>query len=116
MPKITIVYGLCGSGKTYVAQDMADRTGLPFLEQPIGRNLLPVIVQWLRSGNSCIVEEALLFDKRHRDHWTAELRSIPKVDIEWICFEKDLATAKHNLEVRERGEAKRLVGLNKQWE
>jgi predicted kinase len=115
MPTITIFYGLCGSGKSHAAEALARQTGLALFEQPMGRNLYPVIAAWVRSGHSCIVEEAVFGCKANRDEFLRAIDPAPGVQVKWIAFENDVAAANDNVEARERTEVERLRRLNFSW-
>jgi hypothetical protein len=115
MATILIVYGLCGSGKTAAARQICERTGWPFFEQPVGRKLGPVILQWLRNGGSCVVEEALFLFSEYRESFVSEIQQVGDIDVKWIVFENHMPRANSNVIAREKNDVGRLLALNAAW-
>jgi hypothetical protein len=59
MARVTIILGLCGSGKTWLAEKHGVQTGALLSDEPIGRNEEQAIVEHLRSGRSVVREPTL---------------------------------------------------------
>ena len=102
MAKLTFLLGLCGSGKTYIAERLATQTGAKLFTdflQDQNKNF-PMLVQNLCSGNDCIIDEWKYSIPRFRDKILADLVNVPDLELEWICFENDRASADWNVRQR----------------
>lgn len=98
MAKVTFILGLAGSGKTHLANQITATTGAKYFDGVVHNKSLPAIMQCLRAGKDCIVEEIAYCHAPNRDRIETELRSqVPDVEIEWICFENDLESANWNV-------------------
>ena len=117
MAKVTFVLGLCGSGKTFRAEQVREATGAEIFEGVEHHRSLPAIVQRLRDGKDCIVEEIAYCHPDTRDGFVADLRSqVPDVEIEWICFENDLESANWNVMHRtNKGDVEGHLAINREW-
>jgi deoxyadenosine/deoxycytidine kinase len=57
MAKVTFILGLCGSGKTYLAEQLKNETGAEVFENLLSDgSRLPALVECLRDGKDCIVD------------------------------------------------------------
>ena len=105
MAKVTFLLGLAGSGKTYRAKELKTQTGAEILEGTEGEEkekLLRAMVQRLKDGKNCVVEEIAYCLPSHREAIVATLCSlVSDIEIEWICFENDLESANWNVKNRE---------------
>jgi len=104
MAKVTFILGLCGSGKTFLAKQLKVKTGAEIFEGVAGShnpNGMSEMLDRLRRGMDCIVEEIAYCCSHSRDVVVSALCSqVPEVQVEWICFENDLASANWNVEHR----------------
>ncbi len=120
MAKITFFLGLAGSGKTWQAKRLEEETGAERFEGILGKEnpeALPRIIQLLKAGRSCSIEEIQFCRPQWREWIEARLRSqAPDVEIEWYCFENDLEKANWNVENRpDKGNILELHYWNEQW-
>jgi len=100
MARVTILIGLCGSGKSYTADEICRHTGALFFDEPIGRKSEAEIAQRLREGRDCVVEEAFYCIRNHRDGFLAVLSSVPDVEIRFVVFADDIESANWNVQRR----------------
>src|SRR5690348_14900833 len=103
MPTVAFIFGLCASGKSWLAEQMR-REGKEVLDEgfpatPDG-SLSPAkyakLQELLRDGKDCAVVEATLFAEGQQQQALTYLRGIPNVEVKWIGFENDPDTANHN--------------------
>jgi hypothetical protein len=115
MAKLTFLLGLCGSGKTYIAERLATQTGAKLFTdflQDQNKNF-PILVQNLSSGNDCIIDEWKYSIPRFRDKILADLVNVPDLELEWICFENDPASADWNVRHRKnKGDVEGHLRIN----
>jgi hypothetical protein len=115
MAKLTFLLGLCGSGKTYIAERLATQTGAKLFTdflQDQNKNF-PMLVQNLSSGNDCIIDEWKYSIPRFRDKILADLVNVPDLELEWICFENDRASADWNVRHRKsKGDVEGHLRIN----
>jgi len=118
MATVTFVLGYCGSGKSFVADQM-ERNGARkwdegfAMEENLPRNLQD-LVDTLRAGRDCVVVEIQFCSKENRDTITTLLKAkVPDVKIEWLAFENNLALANENCRRRRnKGDAEIHVQTN----
>jgi len=117
MTTVTFLLGLCGSGKTHLAKELREATGAEIFEGVEHHKSLPAIVQHLRNGKDCIVEEIAYCDSHTREEIITRLRSlVPEVQIECICFENDLESANWNVVHRtNKGGVEGHLAINRSW-
>jgi len=115
MATLTFILGLCGAGKSTLANRIV--AGRKFDEgfclQP--QQLLDLITE-LNRGNDCVVVEIAFCRAEKREVLVRELESkVPDVRINWLCFENDLAIANKNCRERtdKEGDPETLVGINR---
>jgi hypothetical protein len=114
MPTVTFILGLCGSGKTWLAQTLLTETEAEWFDEPIGENKEPAIVQCLRDGRDCIVEELFYCLEQYRSPMLDRLQGIPGLEIKFVCFENDLDSANWNVSRRtNKGEIQKHLDLNR---
>jgi deoxyadenosine/deoxycytidine kinase len=98
MAKITFILGLSGSGKTYLSERLKKETGAEvftnFLADDSGLNAL---IESLRDGKDCIVDEVRFCLQAYREQILQSLSQITSLDMRWICYENDLETANWNV-------------------
>ena len=102
MAKLTFLLGLCGSGKTYVAERLAIQTGAKLCTdflQDQNKNF-PEVVKNLNSGIDCIIDDWKYSIPRFREKILGDLLNVPNLEVEWICFENDRASADWNVRHR----------------
>ncbi len=119
MAIITFTIGLCGSGKSHYSKILSQKTGVNVFEG-IGKDIednsnWPIIINHLKSGEDCIVEEMDFCFQPPRDvvkNYIIE--TVPDTFIKWICFENDLDSANWNVERRtNKGEIKNHLRINR---
>lgn len=117
MAKVTFILGLAGSGKTHLVKQITATTGAKAFDGVVHNKLLPTIIQRLRDGKDCIVEEIAYCYAPNRDRMETELRSqVPDVKIEWICFENDLENANWNVTHRtNKRDVAGHLAINRDW-
>lgn len=117
MAKITFVLGLAGSGKSFYAQKLKEATRAEIFEGVVHNKSLPTIVQCLKDGKDCIVEEIAYCDSTTRENVVTHLRSqAPGADIAFVCFENDLASANWNLTQRtNKRDVRSHLAINNFW-
>ena len=113
MPTVTFILGLCGSGKTWLAEQLHKETGAQLFDEPIGRELQPTIVQCLKEGRDCIVEELFYCVPGYRDAMMSMLNDVPDLVIKFICYENDLEAANANVRRRTNKGRDRKRGIGK---
>lgn len=103
MAKAIFVLGLCGSGKTHLAEDIKQRNPAIFLKDE-GFNIdfeenYQTLVKNLREGKDCIVIEIEFCCREDlRELIEQKLRrDLPEVKIVWKCFENDIEKANKNV-------------------
>ena len=94
MAKLTFLLALCGSGKTYIAERLATQTGAELFSDFLrdqNKNF-PVLVKNLSSGVDCIIDEWIFYSQI-----LADLVNVSNLNVEWICFVNDRASADWNV-------------------
>jgi hypothetical protein len=113
VPKITLIIGLCGSGKTVLANQLRRKTGARIFESPCKRKTFPEILECLGRGEDCIVEEISLCFLPTREKIAQPLSGVNDLQVEWICFENDIESANWNVEHRtNKGDPEGHKGVN----
>jgi hypothetical protein len=97
MAKITFLLGLCGSGKSHLANQLNMATGATVFDSVLNASSFTRIEQCLRAGKDCIVEEISFCLEQNRGVIQPFLSTVPDLEIEWICFENDLESANWNV-------------------
>jgi hypothetical protein len=97
MPTVTVILGLCGSGKSYFLKRMVG-------VEPFEEGVIPELPQnWRRffdalaEGKHCAIIEIRYLTEPARRKLVEEVRRVyPDTIFNWICFENDLGTANSN--------------------
>jgi hypothetical protein len=108
MPRVKIVVGLCGSGKSHLARELGE-AGYAVLDEDVAFTVEPgsvlsgpkfdCLLRRLSEGKDCAFTEALLMFKPVRELFMPCLKKRQGMDgvtVEWIFFENDLEAANHN--------------------
>jgi hypothetical protein len=99
MATVTGVLGLCGSGKTRLAQQMTEAV---IIDESLPARMGEVAAA-LQAGRDVVVTERLLCQEDGRRKFADWLGSqFPDVSIKWICVERDLEKANQNCRRPER--------------
>lgn len=114
MATVTFILGLCGAGKTWLANRIV--AGAKFDEGFLNdRTQHDALIADLRSGQDCVVVEIVYCQEEQRQTIRTELTSaVPDVSIRWLCIENDLYRANKNCRERtNKGDAERHVMINR---
>jgi hypothetical protein len=106
MSRVIFVLGLCGSGKSTRARELAAGGFADFDEKATGRSLRPDwpnsayldLVDAVATGRDCVATDIWFFEPEAQQRVTRDLaQAHPDVVIEWECFDPaDLELANHN--------------------
>jgi len=98
MAKITFILGLSGSGKTYLSERLKKETGAEvFTNLLVDDSGLTALIESLRNGKDCIVDEVRFCLPAYREQILQSLSQITDLEMRWICYENDLETANWNV-------------------
>jgi hypothetical protein len=98
MVKITFILGLSGSGKTYLSERLRKETGAEvFTNLLADDSSLTALIESLRDGKDCIVDEVRFCLPAYRQQILQSLSQITSLDMRWICYANDLETANWNV-------------------
>ena len=98
MAKITFILGLSGSGKTYLSERLRKETGAEvFTNLLADDSSLTALIESLRDGKDCIVDEVRFCLPAYRQQILQSLSQITSLDMRWICYANDLETANWNV-------------------
>ncbi len=98
MAKITFILGLSGSGKTYLSERLKRETGAEvFTNLLVDDSGLTALIESLRNGKDCIVDEVRFCLPAYREQILQSLSQITDLEMRWICYENDLETANWNV-------------------
>jgi len=120
MAKVTFFIGLCGSGKSHESKELEKQylkreQKVKMFQEIIGREQIPELIQTLKDGIDCIVEEALYCDPIHRNKIQQRLEQVvPEADIQWECFENNLKAANWNVKNRSYDDAEVALLIEKE--
>jgi hypothetical protein len=112
MASVTFILGLCGAGKTWLADRMGIRkSDEGFLNSPAQHAAL---IKALHSGQDCVVVEIAYCLEEGRALIVKELaHAVPTATIKWLCIENDLAKANKNCRERtNKGGAEGHIVIN----
>ena len=98
MARITFILGLSGSGKTQLSERLKSETGAEVFTNLLADDRsLTALIECLRGGNDCIVDEVRFCLPAYREQIVQSLSQITDLEMHWICFENDLETANWNV-------------------
>lgn len=100
MATVTFILGLCGAGKTWLADRIIAGAKFDegFLLDPAQHAAL---IKALRSGQNCVVVEIAYCQEVARQQIVEEVtRAVPNVTVNWLCIENDLVRANKNCRER----------------
>ena len=98
MAKIIFILGLSGSGKTYLSERLKNETGAEVFTNLLADDSgLGALIQSLRDGKDCIIDEVRFCLPAYREQILQSLSQIAGLDVQWICYENDLETANWNV-------------------
>ena len=104
-----------GSGKTYIAERLATETGAKLFTdfwREEDKNL-PALRANLDSGVDCIIDEWRYTIPLFRKKILADLKDVPNLELAWICFENDRASADWNVRHRtNKGDVEGHLAIN----
>src|SRR5437870_5117225 len=96
--KAVVLVGLCGSGKSRLAAKMASEEGyaiaegIEHQESDGSRKRYDKLVDALKAGKNCVIEEMQTLASPYRAWLEAELKRLaPGLEVEFRFFEKNLA-------------------------
>lgn len=116
MTKVIFVLGLCGSGKTWLADHIVatEKFDEDFLNDPKKHADL---IKALRSIRDCVVVEIAYCLATYRDQIVSELReAVPQLTIIWLCIENNLEKANKNCRERtNKDDPNGHINMNKQY-
>jgi hypothetical protein len=98
MAQLTFILGLSGSGKTYLSERLKRETGAEVFTNLLADDSgLATLVECLRDGKDCIVDEVRFCLPAYREQIVQALSQITDLVMRWICYENDLETANWNV-------------------
>ena len=114
MAKLIFILGLCGSGKTLLAERLKKETGAKVFTNLLAEDSgLDSLIQALRGDTDCIIDEVRFCLPAYRDQILQSLSQITGLDTRWICYENDLETANWNVIHRtDKGDPEGHLALN----
>jgi len=121
---LTVVVGLCGSGKTWllerVGQACPDVSTFDegFSDRgPHGTARRRAVADVILSGRHVVVADLWCgYRPRRRQVLQNLRRMVPDVFVQWLWYENDLSTANHNCRLRtNKADAEGHVAINDRW-
>jgi len=106
MPTVTFVLGLCGSGKSWLADripaDIKFHDGFWLAERRSAN--VAALIGTLRGGGEAVIVEIAFCWAPARQEILQALFAVPDLSVRWICIENDLRKANANC-LRRHGRA-----------
>ena len=116
MTTVTFILGLCGSGKTWLADRIVADVKFDegFLDNKDQQH--DALIKALHAGQDCVVVEIQYCREDDRKKIVEKIRNIvPNVYINWLCIENDLHRANKNCYERtNKGDPTKHVNINRQ--
>lgn len=104
MPKVILLVGLSGSGKTRKGKKMEREDGFVWVDsiehrsETGAKENYQTLIDHLRRGQNCVAEELQAVDPGYRTQIEAKLKKeVQDLEIEFWFFEKDLVKATRNV-------------------
>lgn len=110
MPKVVLVVGLPGSGKTHLAIEIAAQRGCMLFDDisaEEGDGDLPALYKALAEGKDCVLTDPFLCIPDHR---TKCQMMLSQHELEWIFFENDKEQCIVNAEARRKVDGRYVLG------
>ena len=132
MPKLTIIVGMAGSGKTHLCRTIAAESSPPAVPFPDAtwansgskraghESLGEIVARLLGRGEDCVMDEAHLTSTEFRNHFKEFCETfLPEIELRWIFFKPDALQCINNVYRDCQGpdgrcELGRFESLNKQ--
>lgn len=116
MATLTFILGLCGSGKTWLADRIvaARKFDEGFLRDA---DQHAALFECLRNNQDCVVVEISYCDASYRKQILEKLKTanIPGMTITWLCIENDLYRANKNCRERtNKGDPEEHIKINQE--
>lgn len=119
MATVTVITGLCGSGKTYYAERMSGVRVFNEGVRPDMHENMQKFLDVLATGKDCAIVEVAYLTEYGRSELVRIVRDrFPETVFKWVYFENDLEKANSNcMNDAERDEEMRRgnVELNNRW-
>jgi hypothetical protein len=114
MATVTFVLGLSGSGKTYLSEQLQKETGAQIFADLLSDDTsLPALIQCLKEGKDCIVDEVRFCLPTYREEIIQHLSHIVDLKMDWICYENDLESANWNvIHRKDKGDPEGHLDIN----
>lgn len=114
MATVTFILGLCGSGKTWLADRIAAirKFDEGFLSDQAQHGAL---IESLKAGNDCVVVEVAYCKEEARQQIVSEIaEAVSNAKVNWLCIENDLYRANKNCRERtNKGDPEGHVSINR---
>src|SRR5260370_42545012 len=115
MATVTFILGLCGSGKSCLAEQLQKENGVEVFDEGfiVTPRMQQELVDKLGNGRDCVVVEIHFCFEDVRKRFVPGLRrDVPEVKIKWTCFKNDLEKANGNLPRRPDRDPAAHVAIN----
>jgi len=115
MANVTIILGLCGSGKTYLAEKLTAETGAMLFENLLSdASNFPGVLECLRNGKDCIIDEVQFCIPANQSALTQMFSEFAGLTVKWICYENDIESANWNVLLRKnKGDPEGHLDINR---
>jgi hypothetical protein len=132
MPRVVLLVGLCGSGKSHLARELEKKEGFVSLDESFGGSRFSAdsarllstgkfkeLERQLAQGKDCAFTEAMLMFEQGRQEFEPCLKRLQAtrgVTVQWVFFANDPDSANHNCRKdpnRTDGEGR--AALNDRW-
>jgi hypothetical protein len=112
MPTVTFILGLCGAGKTWLADRVI--ATVKFDEGFLGKQIQhDALIALLRSGHDAVVVEIAYCQATAREAILREIgTAAPNAHVVWLCIENDLFRANKNCRERRKQDPETHVQIN----